>query len=53
MTYRTDDAAKGSRALRALVVIFIAWVAIWASMGGLAGLLADDAIGSTLHVTMI
>lgn len=53
MTYRTDDAAKGSRALRALVVIFIAWVAIWASTGGLAGMLADDTVSSMVRTTMI
>ncbi|MGH8915097.1 MAG: hypothetical protein ACRDZM_11360 [Acidimicrobiia bacterium] len=43
MTYKTETARSSKRAMHALVVIFIVWVAVWASTGGLDRLLAEEA----------
>ncbi len=48
MAYRSDNASGAGRALRLLALIFIVWVAFWASTGGLARLLADDTTSSLL-----
>lgn len=41
MTYKTATARDSKRAMQVLVVIFIVWVAFWASTGGLDRMLDD------------
>jgi hypothetical protein len=43
VTFRTETATDFRRALRTLAVIFMILVALWASSGGLAGMLAAEA----------
>lgn len=42
VTYKTETARDSKRVMQALVVLFIVWVAFWASTGGLDRMLADD-----------
>lgn len=48
MAYRSDNAPGARRTLKLLVLVFITWVALWASTGGLDRLLADDTPSSVL-----
>jgi hypothetical protein len=43
VTFETETARDCTRALRALIVLFIVVVAIWASTGGLDRMLAEQA----------
>lgn len=49
VTFRPDGAREPNNIMRGLVVLFIAWVAYWASTGGLARMMADDATTAILR----
>lgn len=49
MTYKTETGRDSKRILQALVVVFIVWVALWASTGGLDRMLSEDTTTAVVH----
>lgn len=52
MTYEPGVARDSVRVMRGLVILFIIWVAYWASTGGLDRLLAEDTTTVLLHTAI-
>jgi hypothetical protein len=49
VTYKTETGRGSNRIMQSLVVLFIVWVAFWASTGGLERMLTEDTTTAVVH----